>query len=203
MTVAAAQEHQHGSSGAASGLGTVNFGISCAPAVEAEFNHAVALLHSFEYDEARDAFAALAKKDPDCPMALWGVAMTHLHGLWNEIDVTKGRTAATAAQKLASEDGRTTPREKAYLEAIAALYEGDHVRLNERLKRLADKMAALHAAYPDDPEAAIFYALALDESAPRGDKTYANERKCGEILEPLFRKLPSPTLSHRHDWAPF
>src|ERR1700716_1433003 len=148
VAVAAAQEHQHGSGGTPSGLGTVNFGISCAPAVQTEFNHAVALLHSFEYDEARDAFVALAKKDPACPMALWGVAMTHLHALWGEIDVTKGRTAATAGQKRASEDSGTTPRERVHVEAIAALYEGDHVRLDERLKRLAAKMEALHVAYP-------------------------------------------------------
>ena len=194
---AAAQEHQHGSGGTASGLGTVDFANSCASAERSEFNHAVALLHSFEYDEARAGFAALAKKDPDCPMAQWGVAMTYVHGLWGEIDVTKGRTAATAAQKLASEDRRTTAREKAYIEAIAALYEGDQVKLNERLKKLADKMAALHAAYSEDTEAAIFYALALDEAALPTDKTYANQRKCGEILEPLFRKLPShPGIAH-------
>ena len=188
----AAQEHHHGSGA----LGTVNFQTSCDQPLQAEFNHAVALLHSFEYDEARDAFTALAKKDGDCAMAQWGIAMTHLHGLWGEIDVPKGRAAAAEAKRIA-ETYKKSAREKQYIEAITALYEGDDVLLNERLKKFAGKMTELHAAYPDDIEATIFYALALDESAPRSDKSYANQRKCGEILEPLLEKLPShPGVAH-------
>src|SRR3954454_23156699 len=81
--------------------GTVDFKTSCAPAAVAEFNHAVALLHSFEYDEARDVFAAVASKDPNCAMAKWGEAMTYFHGLWGEYDVVNGAKAASAAKKIA------------------------------------------------------------------------------------------------------
>src|ERR1043165_1184759 len=85
--VAAAQEaapDPHGWHGSSGRLGTVAFANSCDKRVAADFNHAVALLHSFEYDEARDAFAAVAKQDPHCAMAQWGIAMTHTHGLWGE-----------------------------------------------------------------------------------------------------------------------
>src|SRR6185437_14334177 len=78
---------------ATSNFGAVNFRTSCTAAVQKDFNHAVALLHSFEYDEARDAFSAIAKQDPNCAMAQWGIAMTYFHGLWGEIDVPRGRAA--------------------------------------------------------------------------------------------------------------
>jgi tetratricopeptide (TPR) repeat protein len=193
---AAAQEaHAHHSGGGQ--LGTVDFQTSCDAPLRADFNRAVALLHSFEYDEARDAFSALAKKDPDCAMAQWGIAMTQTHGLWGEIDVKAGRAAAQSAATLAEKHAHTTAREKAFIAAIAALYDGDDVKLHERLKSFSDKMAQVHAAYPEDVEATIFYALLLDESASFGDKTRANERKCGELLEPLLAKYPQhPGVAH-------
>jgi tetratricopeptide (TPR) repeat protein len=191
---AAAQEHQHGGGGQ---LGTVDFQTTCDKPLKAEFNRAVALLHSFEYDEARDAFTALAKKDGDCAMAYWGIAMTRVHGLWGEIKVKEGREAATAAQQTAAKYPKTSAREKAYIDAVATIYEGDDTRFHDRMKKFSDAMAGVHEKFPDDPEAAIFYALSLDESAPIGDKTYANERKCGEILEPLFAKMPNhPGIAH-------
>src|SRR5713226_5608846 len=116
-----AQEHHNHGGGE---LGTVSFQTSCDKPLEGEFNRAGALLHSFEYDEARDAFVNLAKKDPECAMAQWGIAMTHLHGLWREIDVQKGRAAAANASRIAGQNASTNTREKAYIEAIAAAYEG-------------------------------------------------------------------------------
>src|SRR5438094_437039 len=63
-------------------IGSVHFSTSCAPAVESDVNHAVALLHSFQYEDTRAAFEAVAAKDPKCAMAEWGIAMSHYHGLW-------------------------------------------------------------------------------------------------------------------------
>ena len=58
-------------------------------------------------------------------------------------------------------------------------------------------MASLQTSYPDDTEAAIFHALTLDITAPKTDKTFSNQRKCGEILEPIFEKLPNhPGVAH-------
>lgn len=191
-----AQEHHHGSGSTAASLGTVNFENSCAPAVQADFNHAVALLHSFEYDEARDAFLAVAKKDPSCAMAYWGAAMTHFHGLWGEVDVENGRKLAQQARETAEKDPGTTQREKQYIEAVSAIYADSDATVHARSKNFADAMARVHDANPNDDEATIFYALSLDESAGR-DPGYANQRKCGELLEPLFRKLPShPGVTH-------
>jgi tetratricopeptide (TPR) repeat protein len=58
-------------------------------------------------------------------------------------------------------------------------------------------MGSVAASYPDDNEAAIFHALALDVTAPKTDKTFSNQRRCGEILEPIFQKQPHhPGVAH-------
>ena len=191
---AIAQEHQHHAGGA--NLGTVNFQTSCALAVQADFDHAVALLHSFEYDEAGDAFLAVAKRDPSCAMAYWGAAMTHFHGLWEEVEVEAGHKLAEQAREIAASNPKTSPREKQYIEAVSAIYADPDGTAHVRAKKFSDAMAEVHASNPGDDEAAIFYALSLDESADR-DPNYSNQRKCGEILEPLFRKLPThPGVTH-------
>src|SRR5689334_4431835 len=63
-------------------LGSVSFPTSCDVSVRSKFDRAVALLHSFAYAAARQAFAQVAQADPHCAMALWGEAMTHYHQLW-------------------------------------------------------------------------------------------------------------------------
>src|SRR5215813_14264879 len=103
-------------------LGTVHFPVSCAPAVQKPFARGVALLHSFWYEEAEKEFVDIAKDDPQCAMAHWGVAMSIWHQLWdtpNEKVVARGLGDAQAAEKL---DGSATPREKAYIAAIKAFY---------------------------------------------------------------------------------
>src|SRR5262249_5780416 len=55
--------------------GKVEFPISCTPSVQSEFSRAVALLHSFFYEEARRVFTSVAEQDPKCAMAQWGIAM--------------------------------------------------------------------------------------------------------------------------------
>src|SRR5579871_4834153 len=72
-----AQEiHSHG---VPEKLGRVSFPVSCAPAVQEQFNRSVALLHSFAYSAAEDAFRGVADVDPGCAMAYWGMAMTYFH----------------------------------------------------------------------------------------------------------------------------
>ncbi len=191
----AAPQHQHALS--AEELGSVHLATSCAKSTEIMFDHAVALLHSFQYEAAGKSFAAVAAQDSRCAMAQWGIAMANYHGLWDNGNIDRGRAAINKAAQLAGVDPRTTPREKAYIDALAEIYRQDgqpdifHAQSFER------KMAALQAAYPDDSEAAIFHALTLAITAPKTDKTFANQRRCGEILEPIFQKQPHhPGVAH-------
>src|SRR5215470_12435043 len=85
-------------------LGTVSFPTSCAPAVQQQFNRGVALLHSFAYSAANDAFQDVAKRDPQCAMAHWGSAMTYFHQLWEPLlppaTIVAGQNEIQQAQQI-------------------------------------------------------------------------------------------------------
>ena len=189
------ENHQHALTEAE--VGSVKFSTSCSPAVATSFNRAVALLHSFQYEQVQHAFEDIAKQDPTCAMAQWGIAMSRFHSLWNNGDLVAGRAALQKAQELAQTNKSTTSREHGYIDALAEIYREDGKSQFAHDQAFEQKMGALQAAYPSDDEAAIFHALALDISAAPDDKTFANQRKCGEILEPIFARLPNhPGAAH-------
>jgi hypothetical protein len=178
-------------------VGSVHFSNSCRAEVADSFNRAIALLHSFQYEQARQAFSEISEKDPQCAMAQWGVAMSHYHGMWDNGDTAAGRVALRKAQQIADGNAATTAREKAYINALAEIYLEDGKTAYAHSQGFEQKMAAVQAAYPQDDEAAIFHALSLAITAPKTDKTFANQRKCGEILEPIFAKQPHhPGIAH-------
>src|SRR5260370_14973421 len=191
----AAQELHHDLS--TEEVGSVHFPISCSKGVELGFNRAVALLHSFQYEQARQAFSEISTQDPTCAMAQWGVAMSHYHGLWDNRDTPAGRLAVKKAAELAASNATTTAREKSYIEALAEIYAEDGKDAAAHSRAFEKKMGEVQAAYPGDNEAAIFHALTLSITAPKTDKTFANQRRCGELLEPIFQKLPHhPAAAH-------
>ena len=178
-------------------LGTITFPISCAPASQAPFARAVALLHSFWYDEAEKAFGAIAAADPSCAMAHWGVAMSLYHPLWAAPTPAEIERGQAAVAKALAADAKTE-REKAYVAAIAAFFE-DAATVDHRTRSVAYEkaMEAVHRANPDDREAAIFYSLALLGTAPPTDKTYANQKRAGEILNRVLPQQPDhPGVAH-------
>jgi tetratricopeptide (TPR) repeat protein len=130
-------------------------------------------------------------------MAQWGVAMSHYHGMWGNGDVAAGAIALGNAEQVAADNTKTTAREKAYIGALAEIYRDDGKDSAAHGQAFERKMAALQAAYPLDTEAAIFHALTLAITAPKTDKSFANQRKCGEILEPIFAQQPHhPGIAH-------
>src|SRR5947209_10529025 len=178
-------------------VGSVQFSTSCSKDVTASFNRAVALLHSFQYEKTREAFSEITGHDPACAMAYWGIAMSHYHGLWDSGDLPAGGIALRKAQEIAATAPSTTPREKSYISAVAEIYKEDGKDKAVHAQAFEMKMAELQAAFPDDSEAAIFHALALAITAPKTDKTFANQKKCGEILEPLLPTHPHhPGVAH-------
>jgi tetratricopeptide (TPR) repeat protein len=179
-------------------LGTVNLPISCSPAAQQLFNRALAMQHSFFFPETVKAFTAVAEKEPSCAMAYWGIAISQrpnpLVGPFPG-DVLKRGWEAIEKARAASQK---TDREIAWIEALAAFYQ-DYTTVSQQ-RRTANyeaAMARLWASYPDDAEAGIFYALALNEAADPADKTYAKQLKAAEILEKLEAKYPDhPGISH-------
>jgi hypothetical protein len=189
-------QHEH-PAGDPTKLGKVTFPVSCDPSVQPQFSSAVAMLHSFWYEKANDTFAAITQKDPTCGMAYWGIAMTYYHQIWQPpgpADLKAGTTAVEKA-KLA---GAKTQRERDYIASIETFYkDADKLDHRTRAQAYEKAMGQLQARYPDDHEAAIFHALALDAVAPPTDKTYENQKKCGAILEPLFVEQPEhPGIAH-------
>src|SRR5438105_4163568 len=187
-------------------LGTVHFPVSCAPAVQANFERAVALLHSFWYEEAVKAFTAITNADATCAMGYWGIAMSVYYPLWappSAAMLQKGTAALEKTRGLTA-----TPREKDYIAAIETYYR-DHEKLDHRTRALAYEkaMEQLYRRYPDDREAAVFYALALNATAAPTDKTYANQLKAGAILEKVFAEQPDHPgvahyIIHSYDYPP-
>lgn len=195
--VATALAQHQSEAGEPAKVGKVNFPVSCDPAIQPQFNQAVALLHSFWYDKAAEAFARVAEEDPSCGMAYWGIAMTHYHALWEAPGPADLRQGWAAVQK-AKAAGAKTPRERGYIAAIESFHR-DYDRLDHPTRALAYEkaMQQLQATYPQDREAAIFYALAFLANASAADKTYANQKKAGAILEKLFAEQPEhPGIAH-------
>jgi hypothetical protein len=193
---AAFAQHEH-PAGEPEKLGKVNFPISCGAAVQPQFNSAVAMLHSFWYEKANETFAAVAERDPACGMASWGMAMTYYHPIWEAPGPAALKQGWAAVEKAKSASAKTQ-RERDYVAAIEVFYK-DSDKVDHRSRALAYEkaMEQLQARYPDDREAAIFYALALLATAPRNDKTYANQKKAGAILEKIFVEQPEhPGVAH-------
>ena len=102
-------------------LGTVEFSVSCAAASKAPFDRGVALLHDFWYEEARNQFQRLAKSDPRCAMAHWGVAMSFFHEIWGRPDA-ESMKLGWAEMRKAQSLKTGTARERAYITALAKFY---------------------------------------------------------------------------------
>src|SRR5580700_10268275 len=178
-------------------MGTVHFLTSCSPEVRDEFDLAVATLHSFGYRKSEQLFAHVLSTDPSCSMAEWGIAMSHYHQLWDPPTEDDLRIGLEAAQEGLSM-GPKTQRERDYLGAIQSFYQNAGSDSHSiRAKRYETAMESLHSRYPQDSEAAIFYALSLIANASPNDKTYTNQKKATEILEPFILQQPQhPGVAH-------
>lgn len=194
---AQSDRHQHGGM-APKDIGTVNFETSCNPAVKAQFNEAVALLHSFWFAESRAIFESVLKADANCAMSYWGIALTHwgnpFAGQRSPQTIANGK----AAMDKALATGSPTPREKGYIDAVAILFSSNDVtNQRQRVLDYEKAMGRLSVANKGDVEARIFWALAVAQAASPTDKTYARNLQAAEMLEPLSKQMPKhPGIAH-------
>ena len=188
-------------------LGAVHFETSCTPEAQALFDRAMLYQHSFWYRASQRVFEDVLKADPACGIAYWGIALSLL---WNphSAPAAKNLTEGSAALAKAKSVDVKTQRERDYLDALGAMYaDYDKVDHRTRLLAYAKAMEQLAGRYPDDDEAQIFYALALNTSAPPDDKTYANQLKGAAILERIAQRQPQHPgvahyLIHLYDYPP-
>src|SRR6202158_3111457 len=190
-----ADESHHHEDLTAQQVGTVHFLVSCSSSSPKAFERGVALLHSFWYEEAEKEFLDIAKDDPGCAMSHWGVAMSLWHQLWdhpNAATLKRGMAELKKAQSLHA----PTDRERDYIAALRTFYrkKGDY---DARATSYSRAMEGVHQRYPDDREAAAFYALSLLASEPDGDTTFANRKKAAALLEIIFKEEPNyPGVAH-------
>ena len=179
-------------------LGRVSFAISCPPSVQEQFDRGVALLHSFAYSAAKNAFQGVAERDPRCAMAHWGIAITYFHQLWDPPLVP---TTVPIAQKqidLAQQIGARTERERQFIHALGFIYhDAGTVPYRMRVSNYERAMSDLASRNREDVEAQVFYALALLANASPIDKTHTKQKQAADLLEPLDRTLPQhPGIPH-------
>jgi Tfp pilus assembly protein PilF len=189
------QQHEHP---APERLGRVHFATSCSPGVSAAFDRAVALLHSFSFSTAKQAFDDVLARDPSCAIAHWGVAMTHWGNPFAGLRSPKALELGAAAVARAQATGNPTARERDYIAAVAEEFK-NYETVDQRTRVLAYERAMehLYRTHPEDPEAAAFYALAVNQTALPSDKTYARQLKAAAILEKLWTTQPEhPGLPH-------
>ena len=184
------------SSSTAESLGTVSFPVSCAPAVQARFTRGVALLHDFWYQEAQRQFEEIAKADPGCAMAHWGIAMSLFHQIWDRPDaatVAHGWREMQAARRHPAK----TLREREYVAALGGFYQPDQRDYRSRIEGYAAAMAKLYADFPRDTDAGAFYALSLLAAQAPDDASVTQNQKAMAVLSPLSVKYPDhPGIVH-------
>jgi hypothetical protein len=179
-------------------FGSISFPTSGAPAAQEAFLTGVKALHNFQFDEAALAFQQAQKADANFVMAYWGEAMSHNHPLWAQQDLDKAKAALEKAG--ATHEARLAkvklPKEKAFLEAMQALYYGP----GDKLARDYAYSAALERMYeqwPDDHEVGTFYALSLLGTVRPGDTGYRRQALAASIAEKIFAKNPNhPGAAH-------
>jgi Tfp pilus assembly protein PilF len=188
-------------------LGTVHFETSCNDTAQRRFDRGMRYQHSFWYSASKDIFEEVLKADPSCAIAYWGIAQSLLlnpFGVPPAANLAEGLAALEKAKAI----GAKSPRENEFIAALAAFYtDHDKVDHRTRVQAYLKAMEALAQRYPQDDEAQIYYALALDVAASPADKTYANQLKAAAILEGIFTRQPQHPgiahyLIHSYDYPP-
>jgi hypothetical protein len=178
-------------------FGKVHFETSCKPEAQQLFDEAMLYQHSFWYRASQRSFEEALKADPECAIAYWGIALSLLYNPHVAPPVKNLAEGAAALQKGKAVSAKTQ-RERDYIDALGAIYN-DYDKVDHRTRVLAylKAMEQLAQRYPDDDEAQIYYALALNVSASAADKTYANQLKGAAILEKIWARQPEhPGVAH-------
>jgi tetratricopeptide (TPR) repeat protein len=193
--VPAQEEHNHP---IPEKLGAVSFPTSCNPATQREFNRAVALLHSFTYKPAEEAFRSVAEHDPHCAIAHWGIAMTHFHQLWDLPPSPADTSIAQNEIRQAEMLEEASNRERDFIHALSLIFnDASTVPYSTRAVNYENAMCSLAESNPKDVESQVFYALALISNASPADREHRRQKQAADLLEPLYRQYPDhPGIPH-------
>jgi tetratricopeptide (TPR) repeat protein len=180
-------------------LGTVHFPVSCSEAAHQHTERGLALLHHMTYEGARAAFAAATKVDPNCAMGYWGQAMSFIHPLWSDqpsqADFERGRAFLNKAKNR----GKKTERELAYIASVDAYYAmGRRSDEKANLASFEKAWQRVYQQFPEDPEAACFYALAHIATVDPANMDFAKQRYAAEIAKQVLARIPDHPGAHHY-----
>jgi hypothetical protein len=200
----------HDAGADAQALGKVNFEVSCNAAAQREFNLAMALYHSFAWEQIKAPLDRVLEADPKCGMVHWARALASLDNpfVWpgNVSAATLAEGAALMEQ--ARKTGLSTQREKDYVDALAVFFQDvDKLNHRTRAKAMETGFGTVAAKYPKDTEATIIYSLVLSANFDPADKQYGNQLRAAKLLEPVFASQPEHPgaahyLIHSYDYPP-
>jgi len=140
----------------------------------------------------------VAKQDPQCAIAHWGIAMTHFHQLW---DLPPSPADTSVAQKEITQAAmleEVSDRERGFVHALSLVFkDAATVPYSTRALNYEAAMHELAVANPKDVETRVFYALALISNASPSDKEHRRQKQAADVLEPLYREFPDhPGIAH-------
>jgi len=200
----------HADGSDAQALGKVNFEVSCNAAAQREFNVAMALYHSFAWEQIKAPLDRVLAADPKCGMAHWARALASLDNpfVWpgnvSAATLAEGAALMDAARKA----GLSTQREKDYVDALSVFFQDvDKLNHRTRAKAMEAALGTVAAKYPKDTEATIIYSLVLSANFDPADKQYGNQLRAAKLLEPVFASQPEHPgaahyLIHSYDYPP-
>ncbi|MGH9937804.1 MAG: hypothetical protein ACREAM_16275, partial [Blastocatellia bacterium] len=157
------------------------------------FNQGLALLHSFWFYESDRSFERAAQLDPECAMAQWGIAMA-------AVNEKRRDEAVKRAKELAA---KASEREKLYIEAVEARYQGERATIqnngflgaSEPYRKAMRKIVSFH---PDDLEAKLFLALALMSGYERDGAPKPGTVEAIALLQVVLAKDPKHLAAHHY-----
>ncbi len=167
------------------------------------FDQGLRLIFAFNHDEAIRAFSEAARLDPNCAMAYWGIGFAHGPNYNLPLDDERNRAAVAATQKAVALASGGTPREQAYIAALARRYSLEPGADRKSLDvAFADAMRLVAQQYADDLDAATLFAEAMMDLRPWDLWTLDGQPQPGTLeivatLERVLRKDPNhPGANH-------
>jgi tetratricopeptide (TPR) repeat protein len=165
-------------------------------------NQGLNLAYGFNHAEAGRAFKEAARLDPRCAMAYWGQALVLGPNINVPMDPSAEPAALELAQKAAALKAGASPRERAYIDALARRYSGRAEERGQRDRDYAEAMGAVARRYPADLDAAVLYAEALMDLRPwdywlRDGTAQPGTREAVALLESVLKRNPlHPGANH-------
>ena len=196
MVAATSPASAHDMANMGGDVGQVHLATSCSGRAATAIDRGTAYLYSFWYDAARRSFREAEAAQPGCAMAWWGEAMSD----WQQIErlpdgsmLDAGRVAVAQARAAPVQ----TPRERAYVDAVANIFDPAPRAAAARVLAFSDAMAVIARDHPEDRQAPVFEAVTLLSDELPDDPTLARARRALALLDrALVLEPDNPGIIH-------